>query len=72
MWLGGVSRLHEEQLESQDIPTKDLDVVDVLPNICVPSLKTCASFVVAHQFADNLDQLFGVVPSSLIADLKGR
>ena len=59
----------DEQLESQDIPTT---VVDVLPNVCVPSLKTCASFVVVHQFADNLDQLFGVIPSSLIADLKGR
>ena len=47
-------------------------VVDVLPNACVPSLKTCASFVVAHQFTDNLDKLFGVVPSTLIANLKGR
>ena len=62
----------DEQLESQDIPTKDRYVVDVLPNVSVPSLKTCASFVVALQFADNLDQLFGVIPSSLIADLKGR
>ena len=65
----------DKQLESQNIPTKDLYVVDVLPNACVPSLiKTSASFLVAHQFADNinLDQLFGVVPSSLIADLKGR
>ena len=48
------------------------NLVDVLGHNEVLSLQVLASFAVVHQVGGNVDGLWGLLPSTVIADLKGR
>ena len=54
----------------------DISKLSRLNAVCkarqVQSLKTLASYAVVRQFDNDVDQLFSLIPSSVIADLKGR
>ena len=51
---------------------KPKDFVKLLIADDVLSLQVLASFVVVHQVGGNVDGLWGLLPSTVIADLKGR
>ena len=54
------------------VPIKDVHYKFAISNPQSFSLKNCASLAVLRHHGDDLDRLYGYLPSTLIADLKGR
>ena len=62
----------EEFPAMRNIPIKDVCYKFAISNPQSFSLKNCASLAVLRHFSDKLDRFYGYLPSTLIADLKGR
>ena len=70
-------RVYEDPIVKTESPVGGVDISkkNKLEAICkadLPSLKNLASYAFVRQYGNDLDRFFGLIPSSLIADLKGR
>ena len=70
---GNTRAEYKERLAKHEEPGVSVDLLNTNRSIFFdPTLKDLASFAVAHQVGGNVEGLSGIIPSTLVAYLKGQ